>query len=89
MQEYIMQNARLDELKVGIKTAGRNINNLRYADVITLRAESQEELTSLLMRVKEETENYGLKLNIQKTKIMATGQSTSWQIDDGEKVEQQ
>ena len=84
-----MQNARLDELKVGIKTAGRNINNLRYADVITLRAESQEELTSLLMRVKEETENYGLKLNIQKTKIMATGQSTSWQIDDGEKVEQQ
>ena len=71
-----MQNARLDELKVGIKTAGRNINNLRYADVITLRAESQEELTSLLMRVKEETENYGLKLNIQKTKIMATGQST-------------
>ena len=89
MQEYIMQNARLDELKVGIKTAGRNINNIRYADVITLRAESQEELTSLLMRVKEETENYGLKLNIQKTKIMATGQSTSWQIDDGEKVEQQ
>ena len=89
MQEYIMQNARLDELKVGIKTAGRNINNLRYADVITLRAENQEELTSLLMRVKEETENYGLKLNIQKTKIMATGQSTSWQIDDGEKVEQQ
>ena len=86
MQEYIMQNARLDELKVGIKTAGRNINNLRYADVITLRAESQEELTSLLMRVKEETENYGLKLNIQKTKIMATGQSTSWQID-GETME--
>ena len=72
MQEYIMQNARLDELKVGIKTAGRNINNLRYADVITLRAESQEELTSLLMRVKEETENYGLKLNIQKLR--------SWQL---------
>ena len=86
MQEYIMQNARLDESKVGIKTAGRNINNLRYADVTTLRAESQEELTSLLMR---ETEKHGLKLNIQKTKIMATGQSTSWQIDDGEKVEQQ
>ena len=69
MQEYIMQNARLDDSKAGIKTAGRNINNFRYADVTTLRAESQEELTSLLMMVKEETEKYGLKLNIQKTKI--------------------
>ena len=81
MQEYIMQNARLDDSKAGIKTAGRNINNFRYADVTTLRAESQEELTSLLMMVKEETEKYGLKLNIQKTKIMGSGPITSWQID--------
>ena len=86
MQEYIMQNARLDDSKAGIKTAGRNINNFRYADVTTLRAESQEELTSLLMMVKEETEKYGLKLNIQKTKILASSPITSWQID-GEAME--
>ena len=84
--EYIMQNARLDESQVGIKTAGRNINNLRYADNTTLMAESEEELKSLLMRVKEESEKAGLKLNIQKTKIMASGPITSWQIE-GKKVE--
>ena len=89
MQEYITQNARLDESEAGIKTAGRSINNLRYADATTLRTKSQEELKSLFMRVKEESEKYGSKLNIQKTKIMATGQSTSWQIDHREKVEQQ
>ena len=79
-------NARLDEAQVGIKIAGRNINNLRYADDTTLMAESKEELKSLLMKVKEESEKVGLKLNIQKTKIMASGPTTSWQID-GETVE--
>ena len=81
-----MRNARLDEAQVGIKTAGRNINNLRYADDTTLMAESEEELKSLLMRVKEESGKVGLKLNIQKTKIMASGPITSWQIG-GETVE--
>ena len=76
-----MQNAGLDEAKAGIKTAGRNINNLRYADDTTLMAESEEELKSLLMKVKEESEKAGLKLNIQKMKIMATGSITSWQIN--------
>ena len=80
-----MQNARLDELQAGIKIAGRNINNFRYADDTTLMAESKEELKSLLMTVKEESENVGLKLNIQKTKIMASGPITSWPID-GETV---
>ena len=75
-----MRNARLDEAKVGIKIAGRNINNLRYADYTTLMAESEEELKSLLMKAKEESEKVGLKLNIQKTKIMASGPITSWQI---------
>ena len=84
--EYIMRNAGLDEAQAGIKTAGRNINNLRYADNTTLMAESKEELKSLLMKVKEESENIGLKLNIQKTNIMASGPITSWQID-GETVE--
>ena len=81
-----MQNARLDEAPAGIKIAGRNINNLRYADDTTLMAESKEELKSLLIRVKEESEKVGLKLNIQKTKIMASGPITSWEID-GETVE--
>ena len=81
-----MQNARLDESQVGIKIAGINVNNLRYADDTTLMAESEEELKSLLMRVKEENETAGLKLNIHKTKIMASGPITSWQID-GEKME--
>ena len=81
-----MQNAGLDEAQAGIKTAGRNINNLRYADDTTLKAESEEELKSLLMKVKEESEKVSLKLNIQKTKIMASGLITSWQID-GETVE--
>ena len=76
-----MRNARLKEAQAGIKTAGRNINNLRYADDITLMAESEEELKSLLMKVKEESEKVGLKLNIQKTKIMASGPITSWQTD--------
>ena len=76
--EYIMQNAGLDEAQAGIKTAGRNINNLRYADDTTLMAESKEELKSLLMKVKEESEKVGLKLNVQKTKIMASGPNTSW-----------
>ena len=76
-----MQNARLDEAQAGIKIAGRNINNLRYADDTTLMTESEEELKSLLMKVKEESEKAGLKLNIQKTKIMASGPNTSWQID--------
>ena len=80
-----MSNAGLDEAQAGIKMAGRNINNLRYADNITLMAESEEELKSLLMKVKEESEKVGLKLNIQKTKIMASGPITSWQID-GETV---
>ena len=77
-----MQNARLDEAQDGIKIAGRNINNLRYADDTTLMAESEEELKSL-MKVKEESEKAGLKLNIQKTKIMASGPITSWHIDGG------
>ena len=84
--EYIMRNARLDEAQATIKIAGRNINNLRYADDITLMAESEEELKSLLMRVKEESEKVGLKPNIQKTNIMASGPITSGQID-GERVE--
>ena len=84
--EYIMRNARLDEAQAGIKTAGRSINNLRYADDTTLMAESQEELKSLLMKVKEGSEKVGLKLNIQKIKIIASGPITSWQID-GETVE--
>ena len=81
-----MRNSRLDEAQARIKTAGRNINNLRYADDTTLMAESEEELKSLLMKVKEEHEKVGLKLNIQKTKIMASGPITSWQID-GETME--
>ena len=81
-----MRNAGLEEAQAGIKIARRNINNLRYADDTTLMAESKEELKSLLMKVKEESENVGLKLNIQKTKIMASGPITSWQID-GETVE--
>ena len=84
--EYILWNARLDEVQVGIKIAGRNINNLRYPDDTTLMAESDEELKSLLINVKEESEKVGLKLNIQKTKTMASGPITSWQID-GETVE--
>ena len=83
--EYIMRNAGLEEAQAGIKIAGRNINNLRYADDTTLMAESEEELKSLLMKVKKEREKVGLKLNIQKTKIMASGPITSWQID-GETV---
>ena len=78
-----MWNARLDEAQAGNKIARRNINNLRYADDTTLMAESEEELKSLLMKVKEESENVGLKLNIPKTKIMASGPITSWQIDGG------
>ena len=81
-----MRNVRLDEAQAGIKIAGKNINNLRCADDTTLMAESDEELKSLLMKVKEESEKAGLKLNIQKTEIMASGPITSWQID-GEKVE--
>ena len=81
-----MRNTGLEEAQAGIKTAGRNINNLRYADDTTLMAESEEELKSLLMKVKEESKNVGLKLNIQKTKIMAPGPITSQQID-GETVE--
>uniref|UniRef100_A0A4W2F1Z7 Reverse transcriptase domain-containing protein n=1 Tax=Bos indicus x Bos taurus TaxID=30522 RepID=A0A4W2F1Z7_BOBOX len=84
--EYIMRNAGLEEAQAGIKIAGRNINNLRYADDTTLMAESEEELKSLLMKVKEESEKVGLKLNIRKTKIMASGPITSWEID-GETVE--
>ena len=76
-----MENARLDEAQTGIKIAGRNINNLRYADDTTLIAENKKELKSLLMKVKEESEKVGLKLNIQKTKIMASSPITSWQID--------
>src|SRR5574340_800669 len=79
--EYIMQNVRLDEAQAGIKIARRNINNLRYAYDTTLMAESEEELKSLLMKVKEESKKVGLKLNIQKTKIMASGPITSWEID--------
>ena len=81
-----MRNAGLEEAQAGIKTAGRNINNLRYADDTTLMAESEEELKSLLMKVNEESEKVGLKLNIQKTKIIASGPITSWEID-GETVE--
>ena len=81
-----MRNARLEEAQAGIKIAGRNINNLRYADDTTLMAESEEELKSLLMKVKEESEKAGLKLNIQKTKIMTSSPITSWQID-GETME--
>ena len=84
--EYIMRNTGLDEAQAGIKIAGRSINNLRYADDTTLMAESEEQLKSLLMKVKEESEKPGLKLNIQKAKIMASGPTTSWQID-GEPVE--
>ena len=84
--EYIMRNARLKETQAGIKIAGRNLNNLRYADDTTLMAESEEELKSLLMKVKEECEKVGLKLNIQKMKIMASGHITSWEIH-GERVE--
>ena len=79
--EYIMLNARLDEAQAGIKIAGRNISNLRYADDTTFMAENEEELKSLLMKVKEESEKVGLKLSIQKTRIMAYGPITSWQID--------
>ena len=84
--EYIMRNAGLEEAQAGIKIAGRNINNLRYADNTTLMAESEEELKSLLMKVKVESEKFGLKLNIQKTKIVASSPITSWQID-GETME--
>ena len=84
--EYIIRNSGLEETQAGVKIAGRNINNLRYADDTTLMAESEEELKSLLMKVKEESENVDLKLNIQKTKIMASGHITSWEID-GETVE--
>ena len=83
--EYIMRNAGLEEAQAGIKIAGRNINNFRYADNTTLTAESEKELKSLLMKVKEESEKFALKLNIQKTKIMASGPITSWEID-GETV---
>ena len=84
--EYIMRNGGLDEAQAGIKMTARNMNNLRYANDTTLMAESEEELESLLMKVKEESEKAGLKLNIQKTKIMASGPITSWQID-GETME--
>ena len=84
--EYIMRKAGLEETQAGIKIAGRNINNLRYADDTILMAESEEELKILLMKVKEESEKVGLKLNIQKMKIMASGPNTSWEID-GETVE--
>ena len=83
--EYIMRNAGLEEAQAGLKIAGRNINNLRYADDTTLMAENEEELKSLLMKVKEETEQVGLKLSIQNSKIMASGPITSWEID-GETV---
>ena len=81
--EYIMRNAGLDEAQAGIKIARRNVNNLRYADDTTLMAESKEELKSLLMKLKEESEKAGLKFNIQKTKIIASGPITSWQTDGG------
>ena len=84
--EYIMRNTGLEEAQAGIKIAGRNIKDLRYADDTTLMAESEEELNSLSIKVKEESEKVGLKLNIQKTKIMASGPLTSWQID-GETME--
>ena len=81
--EYIMRNSGLDKAQAGIKISGRNINNLRYADDTTLIAESKEELKSLLMKVKEENEKFGLKLNIKKTKIVASSPITSWEIDGG------
>ena len=84
--EYIMRNAGMEEAQTGIKISGRNINNLRYADDTTLMAESEDKLKSLLMKVKDESKKVGLKLNIQKTKIMASGPITSWEID-GETVE--
>ena len=84
--DYIMRNAELEETQAGIKIARRNINNFRYADVTTLMAESEEELKSLLMKLKEESDKVGLKLNIQKTKIMASGPITSWETD-GETVQ--
>ena len=84
--EYIIRNVGLEEAQAEIKIARRNINNLRYADDTTLMAESEEELKSILMKVKKESENFGLKLNIQKSKIMASGPITSWEID-GETVE--
>ena len=84
--KYITRNVGLEETQAGIKIAGRNINNLRYADDTTLTAESEEELKSLLMKVKEESEKIGLKLNIQKTKIMVSGPITSWEMD-GETME--
>ena len=84
--EYVMRNAGLEEAQAGIKIAGRNISNLRYSDNTTLMAESEEEVQSLLMKVKEESGKLGFKLNIQKTKIMASGPITSWQID-GETME--
>ena len=84
--EYILRNAGLGKAQAGFKIAGRNINNLRYSDDTTLMAESEEELKKLLMKVKEESEKFGLKFNIQKTKIMASNPITSWQID-GESVE--
>ena len=84
--EYVIGNARLDESQAGIQTAGRNIYNLRYTDDTTLMAESEEQLKNFLMKVKEESENAGLKLNIQKTKSRASGPITSWQVD-GEKME--
>ena len=80
--DYIMQNARLDEVQAGVKIAGRNINNLRYAEDITLMPESKEKLQNLLMKVKEESEKAGLRLNIQKTKVIASSPITSWQIDE-------
>ena len=80
---YMQRNARLDEAQIGIKIAGRNINNFRYADDTTLTAKSKKELKSLLLKVKEKSEKAGLKLNIKKTKIMAPGPITSWQIDGG------
>ena len=86
MADYIIQNSRMDEAQAGIKIAGRNINNLRYTDDTTLMAESGEELKSLLMKVKEESKRVGLKLNIQKTKIMVSSPITSWQLD-GETME--
>ena len=85
--EFTMRNVGLEEAQAGIKIAGRNINNLRYADDTTLMAESEEALKSLLMKVKEESEKVGLKLNIQKTKIMASGPITSWEIDGETTVE--
>ena len=84
--DYVMQNARLDELQAGIRIVRRNISNLRHGDDITLQAENEEDLKILLMKVKEESETFGLKFNIQKMKIMASGPITSWQID-GETVE--